>query len=125
MFTVKGLITGGRDAMALHESFGKVFRTFQHGTSLRGTDDRDILGTLVSLQIVVDALHQRVLRTNNHHVDFFGNHELLDHFEVISLHGNVDATIAGSGIAGGNKQFLTLLTLGNLPSQGVLATTTT
>ena len=125
MFAVKGLITGGRDVVALHESFGKILRAFQHGTGLRGTDDRDILGTLVSLHIVVDTLHQRILRTYNHHVNFFGNHELLDYFKVISLHGNVDATIAGSGIAGGNKQFLTLLTLGNLPSQGVLATTTT
>ena len=83
-----------------------------------------MLRALVSLQVVVDTFYQRVFRTNDHHVDILSYHELLDDLEVVSLHGNVDATIGCTRIAWGDVQFLTFLTLSNLPSQCVLTSAT-
>ena len=124
MLTIERLVAGSGDVVALHKRLGKILRAFQHGTGLRGPDNRHMLRALVSLQVVVDALYQRVFRTNDHHVDILSYHELLDDLEVVSLHGDIDATICRTRIAWGNIQFLTFLTLSNLPSQCVLTSAT-
>ena len=124
MFAVERLIAGGGDVVTLHESLGEILRAFEYGTSLRRTDDGHILGTLIGFQIVVDALYQWIFRTYHHHVDVFSHHELLDDLEVVSFHGNVGATVAGTCITWCDVQFLTLLTLSDFPSQCVLTSAT-
>ena len=90
---------------ALAKSFG-----------LRGTDHGHVLGAGVSLQVVVDTLHQRVLGTYHHQVDTFLYHEGLDGLKVISLYRHVLAAVAGTGITWGDVEFITFLTLSNFPS---------
>ena len=109
MLAVECLVACRGDVVAQHESLGKVLRAFQHGTSLRGTDDGDVLRALVLLQVVVDTLHQRVFRTYYHHVDAFFHYECLDGLEVVSLHGHILSTIAGASVAWSNIELLTLL----------------
>ena len=79
-----------------------------------------MLRSRVLPQVVVNALHQRVLRTYHHHVDGFLHAELLDGLEVVGLDGHVLATLPCPRIAGGYIQFLTSLTLCYLPCQRVL-----
>ena len=121
MLAVERLIAGGGDVVALHESLGKVLRAFEHGAGLRRTDDGHVLCPRVGLQVVVDTLHQRVFRSDDHHLDAPVGYELLDGLEVVGLHCHVLATVACSGITWSNIQFLTLAALSNLPCQGVLA----
>ena len=99
MLAVKGLVSCCWYVVALHECLGEVLGTLQHGTLLRGSYDGDVLRALVGLQVVVDALYQRVFRTYHHHADLLVYAELLDGFEVVGLHVNVLAALAGAGIA--------------------------
>ena len=57
MLPVKGLIGRRWDMMTLHECLGEVFRTFEHGTCLRGADDGDVIGAFVTRKLIVDTLH--------------------------------------------------------------------
>ena len=122
VFTIEGLIACGGDVVALHESLGEILGTFQHGTGFRGTDDGDVLRAGVGLQVVVDALHQRIFGTNHHHVDLLFDAECLDGLKVVGLHADILATIGCPGIAWGDIQFLTFLTLSDFPGQCVLTT---
>ena len=125
MLTVKRLIAGSGDVVALHETLGEILRTFEDGTSLRGANHGYVLRAGISLQFVVDAFYKGILRTNDDHVDAFLNDELLDGLEVVSLHSHVFATVAGTSIAWGDIEFLTLTALSNFPSEGVLTSATT
>ena len=109
VLAVEGLVACGRDVVALHESLGKVLGAFEYGTGFRRAYDGDIRCALVLLQIVVDALHQRVFWADDHHIDAFLNNKLLDGFEVVGLHGHVFAAVAGAGVTWSDIQFLTLL----------------
>ena len=120
MLAVESLVLGGGYVVALHEALGEVLRALEHGTGLRRTDDGDIRRPRVGLQVVVDALHQRVFRSDDHHLYAVVGDELLDGLEVVGLHGHVLATLRRAGVAGGNIEFLTLGALCNLPCQGVL-----
>ena len=124
MLTVEGLVAGCGNVVALHESLGKVLRTFQYGTGLGGTYYGNVLRSLVGLHVVVDAFHQRVFRSHDHHVDLLLHTELLDGLEVVGLHGNVLSYVGRTRIARGNEKFLTLAALSNLPSQRMFAPAT-
>ena len=124
VLAIESLIACGGDMVTHHKVFGEVLRAFQHGTSLRGADDGDILRADISLQLIVDALYQWVFRTNHHHVDAFLDAECLDGLEVVGLHGYVLAAVARSGITRCDIQFLTFLTLSDFPGQCMLASAT-
>ena len=110
--------------MAYHECFGKVLRPFQYGTSLRWANDGNILRALVSSHVVVDTFNQWVFGAYNHHVNGLSNAKLFDSFKVVCFHGYIFSAITGAGVAWGDEQFLTFLTLCNLPCQGMFATAT-
>ena len=78
----------------------------------------------VVLQVVVDALDQRHLGANHHHVDGFLYTERFDGLKVVSLHFYVLSAFTRSCIARSDIQLLTLFTLSNLPGQCVLTTAT-
>ena len=105
--------------MALHETLGEVFRAFQHSTLLRRSYDRDVLCALIVKELVVDAFHQRVFRTYNHHVDAVVNNKVLQLVELVHAYRHVLAHIARSSIAWSNKKFLTLIALCDFPCQRV------
>ena len=102
MLAVEGLITGCGDVVALHKAFGKVLRAFEDGTSLGGANHRDVLGTGIGFQFVVDTFHQRILWAYHHHVDAFLHTEGLDGLEIVGLHGDILAAVAGACIAWGD-----------------------
>ena len=106
--------------MALHETLGKILRAFQHGTGFRGTDDGHVLQQVVMAEVVVDAFHQRVFRTDHHHVDFFVDDELCHSIEVVGFDVDVGACKCGSGITGSDEEFFDARTLRNFPCEGVL-----
>ena len=95
--------------MTLHERLREVFRAFEHSTSFRRAYDGNVLGTLILLQVIVDALYQRVFGTDDHHLDAVLDDECLHSLKVIGLHGYVFTNVACPGITWGNIQFLTLL----------------
>ena len=123
MFTVKGLIAGGRDVVPLHKGLGKIFRAFEYGTGLGRADDRNGLRAGIGFQLVIDAFYQRVFRAYHHHVDGLFDTEGLDGLEVVGLHGHVLTTVAGTCIAWSNVKLLTFLTLSYFPCEGVLTAT--
>ena len=110
--------------MAHHEVLGIVLAAFQLCTLGRGTDDGYVLSALISLEAVGDTAHERVLRSDDEHVNVFVDTELLDTFEVVDTQGDVLATVGCSGVARSDIEFLALLALCNLPCQGVLAAAT-
>ena len=122
MLAVEGLIACCGDVVAHHKVLGEVLRAFQYGTGFRGTDDGNVLRAGVCLQVVVDTLHQRIFGTNHHHVDLLFDAECLDGLKVVGLHADILATIGCPGIAWGDIQFLTFLTLSDFPGQCVLTT---
>ena len=89
MLPVEGLVACRGYAVAHHKCLGEVFRAFEHGTSLRRTNHGHVLRPRISLQVIVDALHQRVFGTYHHHVYPLVSHELLDGLKVIGLHTDV------------------------------------
>ena len=124
MLSVESLIAGCGDIVTYHESFGKVFRTFQYGASLRGTDNRDVLGAQVGFKVIVDTFYQWVLRTYYYHINAFLYTELLNGFEVVGLHADILTAVACSCVTWCNKQFLTFLTLSDFPCESMLASAT-
>ena len=124
MLAVESLIAGGRNMVPHHECLGKVLAPFQHGTSFRGADDRDVLRPIVLLHVIVDAFYQWILWTNHHHVYSLLHAERLDSLEIIGFYGYVLANIQRAGVAWSNVQLLTFLTLGYFPCQCVLTAAT-
>ena len=96
------LIAGCGDMVALHETFGKVLGAFEYGTSLRRTNHGNVFCARIMLQVVVDTLHQRIFRTDYHHVDTISAYKLLDGLEVVGLHGDILTAVARSSIAWGD-----------------------
>ena len=122
MLTIERLVLGGRDVVAHHESFGEIFRAFEHGTCLRGSNNGNIGRLGVVLEFVVDALHQWVFGTYHHHVDSFSERECLQRLEVVGLDGHILTAIGRSSVAWGDEKFLNLLALRNLPRESMFAT---
>ena len=81
-------------------------------------------GTAVGAQLVVDATHQRVFGAHHHHVDGLVGHEGLDTLKVVYAHRHILTHLTGTGVAGGDKQSVALLALGDFPCQGMLASAT-
>ena len=119
---VEGAIGGRGDVVALHKRLGEVFRAFQHGTGFRRTDNGDVSQGGTRREIVVDALDQRVFRTDNDHVDVLLEHKTLNAFEVVGAQSDVGAHLRRAGITGGDKKLLDFGTLSDFPSQCVFAT---
>ena len=117
----EGLVGSRGNMVALHEALGKVLAALQHGTLTGGTDDGNILQSLIGLEIIVDSLHQGVFGTYHDHVDALGEDKGLDAFEIIGLEGYVLTHTLGSGIAGSNKKAFYLGTLAYLPGKGMFA----
>ena len=98
MLAIECLITGCGNVVTLHETLRKVFRTFEYGTCLGWSDNGNVLRAAISLQLVVDAFDQGILRAYDHHVDVFLHAEGLDGLEVVGLHGDVFATVTCTGV---------------------------
>ena len=112
---VEGLILGCRDIVTLHELLGEVLAAFQYGTSLRWTNHWDVLGTFVSLEVIIDTLYQWVFRTNYHHVNTPLDSKVLESLEVVSLDVYVLANLLCAGVTWSDKKFLYFLALGDFP----------
>ena len=102
MLAVERLIAGCGDMVALHETLGKVLGAFEYGTSLRRTNHGNVFCARIMLQVVVDTLHQRIFRTDYHHVDTISAYKLLDGLEIVGLHGDILTAVARSCIAWGD-----------------------
>ena len=107
--------------MPLHEAFGEVLASLEHSSCLRRTDDWDVLQLGIVLEVVIDAFHQRVFRTNHHHLYPVPQHKHLDAIEVIDLDVDVFADGGCACIARSNVQFLTLDALTYFPGQRMFA----
>ena len=103
----------------LHETFGEILAAFQYGTLFRRTDDRNVLGAAVVLQLVVDAFHQWVFGSYHHHVDALLNDKALDGLKVVGLDVDILAHFGCTRIAWSNKQFFHFFALGDFPCQGM------
>ena len=110
--------------MPLHEAFGKVLAALKHRTRLARTDDGDVSQFRVVLEEVVNALYQRVLRTDHDHIYPVSQHEHLDCVEVVGLDVNVLAHLSRAGVTGSDVQFLTLVALTYFPGQRMFAPAT-
>ena len=109
--------------MALHKLFGKILATFQYGTSLRRTDNRNILCALVVLEVVVYTLYQWIFWSYYNHVDTILYCEVFEFIKLVDSYGYVFSTVACTCIAWSNKEFLYFLALSDFPCQGVLTAT--
>ena len=107
--------------MPLHETLGKVLAPFEHRSGLARADDRDVSQLRIVLEIVVDALNQRVFRTYHNHPYSVSQHEDFDAFEVIGLDVDVLAHLSRAGVARSDVQFLTLVALIYFPGQRMFA----
>ena len=120
MLAVEGFVGSGRDVVTLHECLGKILRALEYGTSLRRTDDRHY-----RIELIINALHQRVFWSYNNHSHVVVSHKLLDAFKVISLEGYV-LTFAPYSVCASitwcDEKGFTLVTLGYLPCHGVFTT---
>ena len=67
--TVKGLVSSCRNTMSLHESLGKVLRTFQYCACFRWSDDRDCGCASIFLEGIIRYHLPMDLPVNDHHVD--------------------------------------------------------
>ncbi len=75
MVAVECLVSSSRDVVTLHECLCEVLRAFENGTSLRRTDDRNVLCALIVQEVVVDTLNKWILWTYNYHVYVILNDE--------------------------------------------------
>ena len=123
-FAREGAIGSRWHVVTLHESLGKFFGTFEDGTLLGRTDDRDRFQLLILLENIVDTLHERVFRTHNNHVDAFLQHKLLDAGKVVGLEVHVFALKGRSCISWSYIELVDFWTLSYFPSQCVLSAAT-
>ena len=107
--------------VALHEGLGIVLAALKHRSLAAGPDDGDGGQMGVGLEIVVDALHQRVFGSYYHHVHLVLQHKVPDGVKIIGLDGDIGTHLCGARVSGGDIQLACLGALGNLPGQGVLA----
>ena len=121
---VEGLIGCRGDMVPFHEPFCKILTAFELGASLRRTDDRDVLRARVCLESVVDTLHQRILGTDDHHVDDVPDDEVFLSLEVIHPDGDILPHRCRARIARGDIEFFALRALRDLPCQRMLASAT-
>jgi hypothetical protein len=123
-----GAVEGGvgrrGDVVALHEGLGEILASLEHGTLTRGTDDGDGGGAHVVLEVVVDAVDQRILGAYDDHVDLMRKHEVLQPVEIVDADGHVLAHGRRTGIARSNVELVTFLTLSDLPCQCMLTPAT-
>ena len=122
---VESLIGGGRDAVTFHEYLGEVLGSFQHGSRLGRTDDRDTGCTHIVLEGIIDALHQRILRPHDNHVHLSFHGEVLEPAEIVCTDRHILTDSPRTGIAGCDEELTTVRTLCDLPCQGVLAAAAT
>ena len=109
------------DAVAQHERLGEVLAAFQPCARTGGADDGNVARGFVFLESVVNALHQRVFRTDDHHIDAALQSEGFQAREVGRPDVDILAHAACSGIARGDVEFLHFVALGYLPRQCVFA----
>ena len=107
--------------MTFHEAFGKVFTAFELCSCLGRANHGDSARALIVVESVGNAVHKRVFRADNQHVDGVTGCESLDGLEVVDLQVDILATVPCTGIPRCNIEFVTFLALGNLPCEGMLA----
>ena len=100
VFAVEGLVAGCGNVVTLHESLSEILRTFEHGTSLRRANNGNMARALIAAEVVVDAAHQRILRTYHHHIDAIVGSKSLQRLKVVHADGHILAHLACAGIAG-------------------------
>lgn len=121
MFAVEGGVGRRGNVVPLHEAFGKVLGTFEHGTGLRGTDDGNGAQFVALLEIVVDAFYQRVFGAYHHHVHLVFNDELSNPVEIVGLDVNILAYAGRACVARCDIEFFDFLALCDFPGQSMLA----
>ena len=107
--------------MAQHEVLGKILAALQAGPRLGRTDDGDVARGFVGLEGIVNALHQRVFGTYDHHLHVVVEGELLQCREIRGLQGDILPHLARTGIARRDIQFVHMVALGYFPRQCVFA----
>ena len=114
-------VSGGGDVVTLHELLGELLAAFEHGTGTGGSDDGYAGEAGVALEVVIDALDERVFRSDDDHVYAVVDDKAADGVEVICLDGDVLAHVACPCIAGSDVEFFHFRALGYLPRQRMFA----
>ena len=119
---VEGFVGRRGNAVALHEGFGKILRTFQLRPLLRRTNDRDVAQVLARSKIVADALHKWVFGANHKHVNALLKRKPSHALKVVGLQTvHIDGHLGRTSVARSHIEGFNQRTLRNLPSQSVLA----
>ena len=108
--------------MAFHELLGKVLAALEHGAGLGGTYHGHAGSTLVGLEVVVDALDQRVFGAYHNHIHTVVGDKLLERLKIIGLDSHILTHTGCTGVSGSDKEVLHFLALSDFPGQGVFAT---
>ena len=111
--------------MALHKALGKILGAFKHGASLRRSNHGDVLQKVVVLEIVVNALHQRIFWTDHNHVDLVVEDKLGNAVEIVGLDVHIFAHLHRSSITRSNEELADFRALGYFPCQGVFTAAAT
>ena len=109
--------------MAQHEFFGELLTAFQLRSLCRRADNGDMPCSSIFLEVIEDALYQRVFGTYYNHVDFMPEGKLFEGGEVRGFYIHILAYCICACIAGSDVQFFYSGALCNLPSQSVFAAT--
>ena len=121
---VECLVSSGGDVVTLHEALSEVLAALEDSPLLARTNHGDGSCAAVALESVIDAVHQRILRTDHNHVGGFVHGKVFQSIEIIDTDRYILSYIARSGVSRSNEELRTFRALGNFPCQGVLAAAT-
>ena len=101
---VEGLISSGRDVVALHETFGEVLAALKNSTLLARSDHGDGSSAAVALESIIDTAHQRILRTDHNHVDGFVHGKVFQGIEIVDSDRYILSYVACSGVSRSDEE---------------------
>ena len=112
---------GCGDAVALHELLCKILAPFEASALTARTDNGNLAQLRIGLEVIGDALHERILGTHDYHRHLVAKHKVANGIEIVSPQRDILAHQRRTGIAGRNEETQDTRRLGNLPCQCVLA----
>ena len=106
--------------MALHEALAEIFRTFKLGGCLAWTDNL----YRTAFEVVIDTIDQWILWTDDDHLNLLLVGKLGNLLELVDLDGYVLSVGGSACVAWGDKEFVTLGALCQLPCDGAFTAAT-
>lgn len=99
-----GHIACGRNPVAHHELFGKIFAAFQNSTGLSGTYNQQVGKTHILLQEITNTGNERIFRTYHKQVDSFLGNKIGYRREIMERQSNIDSNRISTRITRSNIQ---------------------